>query len=131
VLEELTEAPWGKQAVFRDLYGNLFDLLDRRRWMNTRAISVPVLFRRMTAQQALPPDGFAAGEAQAVMAHGKEAVGCSSARWALVRRRGDCPLAVGGSAGWGSLAAPCCHNKPFLPTGGDLGAIAKWMVPGG
>jgi hypothetical protein len=55
MLEELTEAPWGKQAVFRDLYGNLFDLPERRRWMNTMAISVPVLFRRMTAQQALPP----------------------------------------------------------------------------
>lgn len=30
-VEEPTEAPWGKQAVFRDLYGNLFDLLERRR----------------------------------------------------------------------------------------------------
>jgi hypothetical protein len=34
--------------------------------MNTMAICAPVLFRRMTAQQALPPDGFAAGEAQSV-----------------------------------------------------------------
>jgi hypothetical protein len=66
VLEGLTEALWGRQAVFRDLYGNLFDLLERRRWMNTMAICAPVLFRRMTAQQALPPDGFAAGEAQSV-----------------------------------------------------------------
>ena len=44
---------------------------------------------------------------------------------------GDCPLVIGGLAGWGWLAAPCCHNKPFLPTGCDLGAIVKWMVPGG
>jgi catechol 2,3-dioxygenase-like lactoylglutathione lyase family enzyme len=29
-VEKAVSAPWGKQAVFRDLYGNLFDLLERR-----------------------------------------------------------------------------------------------------
>jgi catechol 2,3-dioxygenase-like lactoylglutathione lyase family enzyme len=29
-VEEAVSAPWGKQAVFRDLYGNLFDLLEQR-----------------------------------------------------------------------------------------------------
>lgn len=26
--EKITDAPWGKQTVFQDLYGNLFDLLE-------------------------------------------------------------------------------------------------------
>jgi catechol 2,3-dioxygenase-like lactoylglutathione lyase family enzyme len=29
-VEEAVSAPWGKQAVFQDLYGNLFDLLEKR-----------------------------------------------------------------------------------------------------
>ena len=29
-VEKITNAPWGKQTVFQDLYGNLFDLLEQR-----------------------------------------------------------------------------------------------------